>query len=166
MPAAAARARRDTAQGGGTSVPDGAGPRWSGVALAVAAVAVIAAVVALVATRGSASKPVTPAPTVEPVAPPEPAARVIDDGPTAPAPPPPALDPYPVLDRLERLLAAERLYAKTSVSGAIVEVRSSFCDQPRTRALIDQALPALHAQGVTRVACVELHGAVVFVRAL
>ncbi|MBL8620843.1 MAG: hypothetical protein JNK64_06050 [Myxococcales bacterium] len=160
----AARGRRDTNQGGGTTVKERPS-RWSAAALAVALVAVVAGVVALVLTRGAAHHTVAE-PTVTPVAPPPLSARTLDE-PEAPSPDvAPVRDPWPVLDRLERAAASERLYLKATARGASVELRSSFCGEARVEALVDAALPALREQGIARVTCVELHGAAVFARTL
>jgi hypothetical protein len=164
MPGEAGRARRESHQGGGTTVVKPEPSRRGAAALVVVVVAVAAAVVALVAARGAARRPVTE-PTVTPVAPLPNSARVVEDSP-APAAPPPPRDPWPILDRLERAAAGERLYLKATTRGAIVELRSSFCAEARVRALLDAALADLRAQGVTRLACVEPHGATVFVRTL
>lgn len=165
MPGAGApRGRRDTHQGGGTTVKERPS-RWSAAALVVAVVGVVAGVVALVLTRGAAHHTVAE-PTVTPVAPPPVSARTLDEPAAPPAEVAPVRDPWPVLDRLERAAAGERLYLKATARGASVELRSSFCGEARVEALVDAALPALRAQGIARVTCVELHGAAVFARTL
>lgn len=161
----AARGRRDTNQGGGTTVAKERPSRWSAAALAVAVVAVVAGVVALVLTRGAAHHTVAE-PTATPVAPPPVSARTLDEPEAPPAEVAPVRDPWPVLDRLERAAAGERLYLKATARGASVELRSSFCGEARVAALVDAALPALREQGIARVTCVELHGAAVFARTL
>jgi len=166
MPGAGApRGRRDTNQGGGTTVAKERPSRWSAVALVIALIAVVAGVVALVLTRGAAHHTVAK-PTVTPVAPPPVSARTLDEPEAAPTAVAPVRDPWPVLDRLERTAAGERLYVKATTRGASVELRSSFCAEARVQALVDAALPALREQGVARVTCVALHGAAVFVRTL
>mgnify|MGYP000892602044 CR=1 FL=1 len=165
MPGAApSRAQRDTAQGGGTAV-DEPPSRLARGALVVAGVAVVAAVIALIATRGSARRRAEPAQVTAAV--PQVASARVDEVPVTPteAPPPPP-DPWPVLDRLEGALAAERLYGKASMRGDRVEVRSSFCDDARAQAIIDGARSALRGVGATSLACVAPHGGVVFVRTL
>lgn len=165
MPGAGStRAQRDTAQGGGTAVDEPSSGLARG-ALVLAGVAVVAGVIALIATRGS-SKQRVEAPQVT-AAVPEVAVVRADDPPasTTEAPPPPP-DPWPVLDRLERALAAERLYGKASMRADRVEVRSSFCDDARAQAIIDGARGALRGVGAASLACVAPHGGVVFVRTL
>ncbi|MBK9030532.1 MAG: hypothetical protein IPL61_04200 [Myxococcales bacterium] len=163
---AGGRTRRDTNQGGGTTVT-ARSSRATGVALVVAGAAVLAAVVALVMTSGSAHRKVATDPRVTAVTPMTSSARRIDDTAIEAPPPPPAPpEPWPVLDRLERALAAERLYGKVTIRGGAVEVRSSFCEEARVQALVDGALADLRAVGAATVACVAPHGAVVFRRTL
>ncbi len=160
------RGRRDTNQGGGTSVARERPSRWSAAALVIAVIAVVAGVIALVVTRGAAHHTVAEPTTAAPVAPVPVAARArVEPEAVAPDSPPPP-DPWPILDRLERTAAGERLYVKSTTRGAVVELRSSFCAEARLQALVDAALPALRDQRVARVSCVEPHGAVVFVRTL
>jgi hypothetical protein len=150
---------------GGTAVAPRSSP-WTMAALAVAGVGVVAAVVALVVTRGSARRPVAPDDVATPVMAPPPSPRLVEEAAGPGSSPPPPQNPYPVLDRLEQALAAERLYGKVVLVGATAEVRSSFCRLARVDEIIAARGGELREVGVTAVLCAEPHGAVVFQRPL
>ncbi|MEZ4400344.1 MAG: hypothetical protein R3B06_10020 [Kofleriaceae bacterium] len=140
--------------------------RSTGWLVVAGAAAVVGVVVAVAVTRGGRRSPPAPAPDLAaapaPVEIRDPSADVAPPAPSAPARP----DPRPVVDQLERALAGQRLYAKTSIRGDQVELRSSFCDDAALVTIVASFGAALAAEGVGSVRCVELHGAEVFVRAL
>lgn len=87
-----------------------------------------------------------PAPAVEPT---EPAAQ-----PTGP-------NPAEVAGRLERDLRKQRLWSTVNIIGDRVEVRSGSCADPAMAPLVDGAVPALKAAGLTKLRCLEQSGRVV-----
>lgn len=164
-PMPSARIRRETRQAGGTSIKTAARPTpWPWIAGgALVAIGVIIAIV--VAARG---KPRAAAETDEDVEaePVTPGVAAPQEGPPQPPTPPTRLDPYGAADRLERALASERLFAKSTLRGPAVELRSEFCATPRLRELIAEATADLRAQGLTSLRCIEIHGAEVFTQPL
>jgi hypothetical protein len=159
-----ARMRRESLLAGGTSVaPEATGGGigwWIAIGLVVVGGA-IALVVVLSGGGGRAAPPsdpvdpdraaIAPAPTTAPPDPPVPPVR---------------LDPLGALDRLERVLATERLYGKGTVRGEVVELRSELCSAARLRAIVLEKAGDLRAQGLTSLRCVEPHGAEVFTQPL
>ncbi len=158
--------RRESLHAGGTSVSPEAGSGSRGLWIAGGVVLLVGGIVAIVATTGGKSRPAaadTEGEGDDVVT--TTAAAPIDLPPTAPVPPV-RLDPLGAADRLERTLATERFFAKSTVHGTIVELRSEFCAQPRLRAIITAAVEDLRTQGLTLLHCVEVHGAAVFTQPL
>jgi len=165
-----ARLRRASFQAGGTTIaPEaavastGGGP-WLIIGGVVAAAALLVAIVVWSSTGQPTPAAVDGDDLDE--------ALVAAAVPQQPEPPielpvaPVRLDPLTVADRLESALATERLFAKITVHGTVVELRSEFCAQPRLREIVAKAGPELRTQGVTALYCVELHGARVFTQSL
>lgn len=154
--------RRESLLGGGTSVaPERTSTPvpWLVVGGLVLAAGVVLAIVLSGDERARAAT-VPDAAEPAPVAPP-----VVDPAPAAP-PPSVRLDPVGAVDRLERRLGAERMFARATVRGDEVELRSELCAEPRLRAILDEQAADLRAQGVVRARCVAPHGAEVFTRPL
>jgi hypothetical protein len=165
-PMPSARLKRESMQAGGTSVAEEAGPGrgvWIAAAVLLLAGVIIVAIVAL--SGGKRTAAAADDGDVEEELTPNSAAAPIEE--PLPAPVPPVrLDPTGALDRLERTLANERLFAKGALHGAVVEMRSEFCARERLRAIVAAAVEDLRAQGLTMLHCVELHGAEVFTQPL
>lgn len=165
-----ARIRRESFQAGGTTSapdPETEGGRswllWAGLGV----VAVGAIVVAVLVFGGGKPQPTA---ATDDDGTDEPVAAGVDvpdlEAPIAPPVAPVRLDPLRAADDLERQLATERLFAKSSLRGTELELRSEFCAQARLRAIVGGAVADLRAQGLTSLLCLELHGAVVFTQPL
>lgn len=159
-PMPSGRHKRESMQAGGTTVAPEVGSGGT-VWLAAGAAVVVGVIVAVIVLAGGKHKKAAAAEEPEeeltegseviaPEAPPEP--------PVAPV----RLDPLGAADRLERALATERYFAKSTLRGELLELRSEFCAQARLRAIIAGAAVDLRAQGIATIRCVELHGAEVF----
>ncbi len=157
--------RAQTSVEGGTSLEP---PRSVPLPAIIAAGAVGLGLILWLGLRGShPKKPAAtevPAPTVQ---------TTTDPGvalaPGAPAPAtnqPSAPSPDAVAADLERTLQRQRLWAKVSVVGSRIDVRSGSCSDQAIQAPIAQAASALKAAGLTSLRCVEESGSVVFTREL
>jgi hypothetical protein len=63
-------------------------------------------------------------------------------------------------------MAEVRLYATVEPIGDAVEIRSSFCEDPRIAELVADVAPDLREAGVVNVRCRALHGAEAWIRPL
>jgi hypothetical protein len=157
------RAGRDSSQGGGTSVAGSNRNGWSRIGVAMIAVAVVASAAWLVVHQRGTSSHRQAIDEESGVAPVTTSAAVSEStGVALPVVPPRRKDPSGAADQVEAALANERLYAKVTVQGGTVELRSSFCTESRLRAIVDGAAARFAAEGVASVRCVEPHGALVF----
>lgn len=157
--------RRESLHAGGTSVSPEATGGGRGLWIAGGVVLLAGAIVAIVALTGGKRRPAVADDGLEPEAVTATVNAPLDEPLTAPVAPV-RLDPLGAADRLERMLATERFFAKSTINGSIVELRSEFCAQARLRAIVVVASDDLRAQGLSLLHCVELHGAEVFTQPL
>lgn len=151
--------------GGATTIePDEVVTRWPWY---LAGLIVLAGAVAVIVVGSHPSKP-APALPDDPVVDEEPddtPGAGVDEDEAVPTPPP-RPDPAPAADRLARLMAAVRLYATTEAIGDTVEIRSTFCAEPRVPGIIADVAADLRAAGIVAVRCRALHGAEAWTRPL
>jgi len=164
------RAKRTTAEPGGTAVVEKGFP-LSAVLVAVAVAAVIIVVFgfrsASKKTEAAVAPPATPIEAVgsNPAPGPPRFAPVV----VAPAPPPAApaaVDPRAAIAELENMLRRQRLWGRAQITGARIDVRSGSCSDPAMKPAIAGEQAALHGAGLTKLRCLEQSGAVVFERDL
>lgn len=168
LPYGAGRAKRTTADPGGTAV---SASRFPFSALIVG-VCVAAGIILFFGLRGG-NKPTHAAPPPEPIE-----AQQVPQASTTPvAPPTPVVAPTPVqtprgqtpeaaAGELVNRLRSQRLWSTTDVRSGQIDVRSSECRDPRMRPMIDAAHGMLSDAGLTKLRCLEQSGAVVFARDL
>jgi hypothetical protein len=159
------RAKRTTAEPGGTAVER---PRFPIAPVAIAAsVALIAVVVVLSLRGGKPADPKAAAALPGPIAAvaPPPGARqtvpiVVPSVASGPATG--ATDPRAAARALEQALRVQRLWGRAELVGPRVDLRSGSCGDPAMRGLLDNQRSVLRGAGLTRLRCVEQSGAVVF----
>jgi hypothetical protein len=164
------RAKRTTADPGGTAVPQKGFP----IAPVLVALAVAVAIILVFGIRSSSKKT-----TAQPPRPPEPIEATTVKPPArapfvpaavpAPAPPAPqaaAQDVAAAKADLEDTLHRQRLWGKVEIAGQRIDVRSGSCAAPAMRPLIEGKKALLRGAGLTKLRCLEQSGAVVFERDL
>lgn len=165
------RAKRTTAEPGGTAVVEKGFP----VSAVLVAVAVAAAIILVFGFRGSrkqADTPTTAAEIAPEVAvgtprattplPQSQATAVVAPVAAAPA----ALDPRAAVAALEDMLRRQRLWGRAQITGARIDVRSGSCGDPGMKPAIAAEQSTLRGAGLTKLRCLEQSGAVVFERDL
>ncbi len=144
---------------GGTAVLPSA--RKGSLYAVIGAVVVGIAILVYLGVRDGDKPAAAPAVTEEPEA----TGAVAEPAPLAEQPEAPAQptgpSPAEVAARLERDLRKQRLWSTVSVVGDRVEVRSGSCADPAIGPLLDGAVPALKASGLTKLRCLEQSGRVV-----
>jgi hypothetical protein len=146
---------------GGTAVQTTA--RKGPLIAAIAAVALGVAILIYIGARKT-DKPVAQQTTSEEEA--IPAAQAAPADETEAAPQPSGPNAADVAVTLERTLRKQRLWSKVNVVGDRVEVRSGSCADAAMAPVLDGAVPALKAAGLTRLRCLEQSGRVVTERDL
>ena len=170
LPPGGGRAKRATAEPGGTALETRNFP----VVPVIAALGVAAAIIAVFSLRGGGKKTdaaaaVLPAPlaatSVAPAARP-PVTTPVTPSPLAPAPGDAVMDPRTAANDLESTLRVQRLWGRAVINGSRIDLRSGSCADRAMRPLIEGKTAVLRSAGLTRLRCVEQSGAVVFERDL
>ncbi len=163
------RARRISAPPSGTAVaPSRVAPRTFALVGAVALSAGVLAAV-LIGMNDRRKPPEAPVATAPSSALPAPQLAVPPPRFTAPQVLQPAqvqVNPSGAVEQLRRAFAKARLYSQISVSGDVLELRSSACEDGQLVDLLDQSSATLTESGLHRVRCLQPHGQVVFTREL
>lgn len=148
--------RRSAVVEGGTAVQ---APRRFPVVAVVGGVVIAAAVIAFFGLRTSDAPTAPPMPTAaQPPATTETAqAADPDETPEQPA----RRDPQSVANELARALKKQRLWSTVTVVGDHADVQSGSCSDPAMGPMLDSAVPALKAAGLTKLRCLEQSGRVV-----
>jgi len=166
LPAGSGRAKRATAEPGGTALESSHFPAVP----VIAALGVAAAIIAVFSLRGGgkrtdAATEALPAP-IEAVALAPPARRptvaAATAAPGAQAPGEAAIDPRTAANELETTLRVQRLWGRAVINGSRIDLRSGSCADRAMQPLIEGKRAVLHSAGLTRLRCVEQSGAVVF----
>ncbi len=165
------RAKRTTAEPGGTAVAQRSFPT----AAVAVALGVAAAIILIFGLRGSTSNGIeaTQPPPLEPIQisaanpPPRPPnTPVVAPAPVEAAPEAAGRGLSAAVIELEGSLRTQRLWGRVEVVGQRIDVRSGSCSDPAMRPLIEGKKSMLHGAGLTKLRCVEQSGAVVFERDL
>ena len=166
LPLASGRAKRTTAEPGGTALETSNFP----VAPVLAALGVAAAIIVVFSLRAGGKKPdatpaALPAP-IDAIALPTPARRptvaAATAAPTAQEPGAIPMDPRTAANDLEATLRVQRLWGRAVINGSRIDLRSGSCADRAMQPLIEGKKAVLHSAGLTRLRCVEQSGAVVF----
>jgi hypothetical protein len=166
LPAGSGRAKRATAEPGGTALETRDFP----IAPFVAALAVAAAIIIVFSVRSAGKKtgaaaPTLPAPieaVAAPPAPVRPTTAAASLSPVAQGSAAALQDPRAAAAELETALRFQRLWGRVELAGPRIDLRSGSCSDPAMRPLIESKQAVLRGAGLTRLRCVEQSGAVVF----
>jgi hypothetical protein len=166
LPAGSGRAKRATAEPGGTALESRDFP----VAPFVAALGVAAAIIVVFSVRSAGKKTdvaarTLPAPieaVAAPLPPLRPTAAAEAPSPVAPGAAAQLQDPRIAAAELETALRFQRLWGRVEIAGARIDLRSGSCSDRAMRPLIESKKAVLRGAGLTRLRCVEQSGAVVF----
>ena len=166
LPAGSGRAKRATAEPGGTALES----RHFPIAPVVAALGVAAAIIIVFSVRSAGKKTdvaaaTLPAPMAAVAAPPPPVRPIAAAQALSPVAPDSAAalqDPRAAAAELETALRFQRLWGRVELVGPRVDLRSGSCSDRAMRPLIESKKAVLRGAGLTRLRCVEQSGAVVF----
>lgn len=166
------RAKRTTAEPGGTAVVEKGFP----LSALLVAVAVAAVIIVVFGFRGSGKKTAaaTTAAAIESVpavGAPRPATpvqqpQVVASAAAPVAAAPVAVDPRAAVAALEDVLRRQRLWGRAQITGARIDVRSGSCGDAAMKPAIAAEQATLRGAGLTKLRCLEQSGAVVFERDL